>query len=234
MSMRVLLLLLTEFHKTHTGTFLYYTDVLSQNTATTTTAPITQTIDPPSTEQATTDTSTPSETCGRSGWRRVALINMTDPSQDCPQGFNLSDYFVRSCSRVENGFNDCSNSVTFSVDSEYSQVCGRATAYRFGQHSAFFGYNVGVRDIDEAYVDGLSLTHGSPRTHIWTFASGLFNGMSGDLFGAFRCPCDFNNTYNSTPPYVGDDYFCDSVATVDNYNVDRFRFYPDNAFIGKP
>ena len=154
--------------------------MLSQNTATTTTAPITQTTDPPSTEQATTDTDTPtpSETCGGSGWRRVAFINMTDPNQDCPQGFNLSDYSVRSCSRVENGFNDCSNSVTFSVDSEYSQVCGRATAYRFGQHSAFFGYNVGVRDIDEAYVDGLSLTHGSPRTHIWTFASGLFNGTS--------------------------------------------------------
>ena len=53
MNMRVLLLLLTEFHKKHTGTFLYYTDVLSQNTATTTTAPITQTTDPPSTEPAT-------------------------------------------------------------------------------------------------------------------------------------------------------------------------------------
>ena len=213
----------------HTGTFLYYTDVLSQNTVTTTTAPIIQTTDPPSTEQATTDTSTPSETCGGSGWRRVAFINMTDPNQDCPQGFNLSDYSVRSCSRVENGFNDCSNSVTFSVDSEYSQVCGRATAYQFGQHSAFFGYNVGVRDIDEAYVDGLSLTHGSPRTHIWTFASGLYNGTNGDMHISVRCPCDLDIAFDSAPPYVGDDYFCDSVATVDNWNDNQYRLFSDNA-----
>ena len=85
------------------------------------------------------------------------------------------------------------------------------------------------RNIDVAYVDGLSVTHGqSPRTHIWTFASGLFNGTSGDIFPNYRCPCDEGNTYGS-PPFVGNDYFCDSVATLTNYGVNGFRFYPDNA-----
>ena len=74
-------------------------------------------------------------------------------------------------------------------------------------------------------MDGLSFTHGSPRTHIWTFASG-FSGTSiyyGTSASIFSCPCDPGNTHGS-PPFVGSDYFCESVATTNNY-----RFYPDNA-----
>ena len=59
---------------------------------------------------------------------------------------------------------------------QYRQVCGRAIGYRWGENLAFYGYYGGTNiAIDVAYVDGLSVTHGqSPRTHIWTFASGLF------------------------------------------------------------
>ncbi|XP_064403813.1 uncharacterized protein LOC135349234, partial [Halichondria panicea] len=96
---------------------------------------------------------------------------------------------------------------------------------------AFFGYYHGGRNtINVGYVDGLSVTHGqSPRTHIWTFASGLFNG-TGNGYSHLRCPCDEGNTYGSpSPPFVGNDYFCDSVATPNNWNVNPNRFYPDNA-----
>ena len=83
--------------------------------------------------------------------------------------------------------------------------------------------------IDGYYVDGLSFTHGSPRTHIWTFASGLFSGTtSGKVNRSLRCPCDPGNTYSSSPPFVGNDYFCDSVATASNWDQ-PFRFRPDNA-----
>ena len=223
------------------------TTSLPTTTSTTTATPTTKsaTTLTPSTEQATTATSTtesaitdnpttqlPSEICGGPGRRRVAFINMNDPNQDCPQGLSLTDYSIRSCGRAHTGgaftgsFN-CS-SVTFPVDSEYSQVCGRAIAYRWGHNVGFWGYNSGGHNIDGQYVDGLSLTHGSPRTHIWTFASGLFNGTSGDSFSQHRCPCDPGNTYGS-PPFVGNDYFCDSVVTADNWDVNQFRFYPDNA-----
>ena len=62
--------------------------------------------------------------------------------------------------------------------------------------------------IDRQYVDGLSLTHGAPgpRQHIWTFASGYTTGID----YLYPCPCDSNNTYPS-PPFVGNDYFCESV-----------------------
>ena len=62
------------------------------------------------------------------------------------------------------------------------------------------------------HVDGLR----SPRTHIWTFASGLFNGTNGDSFSIFHCPCDSGNTYGS-PLFIRSDYFCDSVATENNW-----------------
>ena len=154
---------------------------------------------------------------------------MTDPNQDCPQGLSLTDYSIRSCGRVHTGNTDCS-SVTFPVDGpQYSQVCGRATAYRWGENYAFHSYHTLGQTIDGFYVDGLSLTHGSPRTHIWTFASGLFSGTSGDSHPNLRCPCDPGNTYSSSPPFVGNDYFCESVATASNWHVDRYRFYPDNA-----
>ena len=76
-------------------------------------------------------------------------------------------------------------------------------------------------------MDGFSLTHGSPRTHIWTFASGFFSGTSGDSLSNFRCPCDPGNTYSS-PSFVGNDYFCDSVATESTWGL-PWQFYPDSA-----
>ena len=162
----------------------------------------------PTTEPATTilpttepeTTTTPayniSEVCGGSGWRRVAFFNMADPNQDCPGGLNLTNYSIRSCGRAHTERQSCS-SVTFPIDGpQYNQVCGRATAYRWGGNYAFAGYHIHRQTtIDGAYVDGLSLTHGlSPRTHIWTFASSWFNGTSGDIRPDLRCPCDLGNT----------------------------------------
>ena len=188
----------------------------------------------PTTELASTDTPTTitsgrSETCGGPGWRRVAFINMTDPNQDCPQGLSLTDYSIRSCGRGGPGHDEC-YSVTFPVDGpQYTHVCGRVTAYRWGGNNGFFGYHVQLQNIDGHYVSaGISLTHGSPQTHIWTFASGRFNGTSGDVRPDLRCPCDPGNTYSS-PPFVRNDYFCESVATLDDWNGNEYRFYPNNA-----
>ena len=149
---------------------------------------ITPTTNEPSTiNMPTTESTTiPSEKCGGPGWRRVAFINMTDPNQNCPQGLRLRTYSVRICGRALNGRGDCS-SVTFPVDgTQYRQVYGRAIAHRWGQNYAFYGYHSKVQTINGYYVDGLSLTHGSPRTHIWTFACGLFNGTGGNIFPNYR------------------------------------------------
>ncbi len=45
-------------------------------------------------------TTIPSERCGGPGWRKVAFIDMTDTSQNCPQGLTLTGYSKRSCGRT--------------------------------------------------------------------------------------------------------------------------------------
>ena len=74
-----------------------------------------------------------------------------------------------TCGRVSTGHLTC-DSVTFPVcGGDYTRVCGRIKAYQVGPTDAFEAYDDGVvTTIDGAYVSGVSLTHGSPRQHIWT------------------------------------------------------------------
>ena len=162
---------------------------------------------------------------GTGGWRRVVFLNMTNTSHVCPAGLNLTTYSRRTCGRAHSGLLGCS-STTFSVGgSQYSRVCGRALAYQFGHNYAFYGYHNNRQVIDGYYVDGLSLTHGASgsRQHIWTFASGWFTGSHNSSWPTTRCPCDNGNTYPS-PPFVGNDYFCESVITQMN---SQHIFYPN-------
>ena len=182
-------------------------------TASTTTMPLTTTS--ATTMSTTTSMSTMStitgicdcNTCnGTPGWRRVAFINMTDTSYNCPTGLNLTSYSKRTCGRshIDPG---CS-STTFSVGGlPYSRVCGRIRGYQFGATGAFIHRRQGI---DSYYVHGVSLTHGGARNrqHIWTFASGLSEVTT---HYSEACPC---NTAASNvvvvPVFVGNDYFCES------------------------
>ena len=147
-------------------------------------------------------------TCGGTGgWRRVVYLDMTDPSTTCPSGWQLTGYSKRTCGRASDGSNTC-DSVTFPVSGgEYSRVCGRIKAYQLATTDAFQRYHhEAVNNIDGAYVDGISLTHSSPRQHIWTFAAGL---SEGNPTWYNVCPCDASHTIR-VPPFVGNDYFCES------------------------
>ena len=55
--------------------------------------------------------------------------------------------------------------------------------------------------INMAYVDGVSITHGNPRSHIWTFAA--------DRDEAFK-DCPYEAGSESAPPFVEDNYYCES------------------------
>jgi len=85
----------------------------------------------------------------------------------------------------------------------YSRVCGRATGFAVSSPDAFHASSEGIND---AYVDGISITNGSPRQHIWSFAAGHDQRL-----GSIRCPCDTSNrnTAPLPPPFVGNNYFCD-------------------------
>ena len=161
--------------------------------------------------------------CSGPGWRRVAFINMTDTSYNCPTGLNLTSYSKRTCGRSHTTWGGCS-STTFSVGGlPYSQVCGRIKGYQFGETTAFYRSGNGI---DSYYVDGISLTHGEPgsRQHIWTFASGLEEGVIANWL-SFSCPCD-TSQYFRAPYFVGNDYFCESGRNTAYTRV--YVLYPND------
>ena len=82
----------------------------------------------------------------------------------------------------------------------YSRVCGRVIGYQKGSPDAF------TNGIDEAFVDGVVLTRGNPRKHIWTFAAAL----SETSFPWNGCPCESDPSTPPSPAFVGNDYFCES------------------------
>ena len=159
-------------------------------------------------------------TCrGTSGWRRVVYLDMTDSSTTCPSGWQLTGYSKRTCGRVSTGFYTC-DSATFPVSGgEYTRVCGRIKAYQWGQALAFHMYHAGtVNTISSGYVNGVSVTHGSPQQHIWTFAAGL---SEGNPSWNTICPCDDSSSEIRVPPFVGEDYFCESGVNGNWYLSSR-------------
>ena len=146
--------------------------------------------------------------CGDTGgWRRVVYMDMTDPITVCPSGWQLTGFSKRTCGRVS-GYLTC-DSVFFPVSGgAYTSVCGRIKGYQYGRTDAFEPYHTRrATTINSAYVSGVSLTHGSPRQHIWTFAASPLSTST----NIEACPCNAT-TYTSAPPFVGQDYFCESGA----------------------
>ena len=107
---------------------------------------------------------------------------------------------------------------------QYSQFCRRIIGYQIGQPEAFFASR--GRTIDGRYVDGVSLTYGSPRQHIWTFANALQEGLG---YPSSRCPCTNTNVQPtiSIPSFVGNDYFCETGVPPGQW-VDNEIFYADD------
>ena len=145
--------------------------------------------------------------CGGPGWTRVAYLNMSDTTQtSCPGDWELITTPKRSCGRPANADRRTCHSAFFQSLS-YSQVCGRIVGYQFGHPQAFVNEYTGhPQTIDGAYVDGVSLTYGNPRQHIWTFAAALQETTSSV---AHVCPCNHNRSA-SVPSYIGNDYFCET------------------------
>ena len=157
--------------------------------------------------------------CGGPGWRRVAYLNMSDTTQTCPGNWSLITSPKRSCARPSDADLFTCYSAFFQ-SSSYSQVCGRIIGYQVGQSQAFLRH---FESIEGQYVDGVSLTYGNPRQHIWTFAVPIQEDY---INQASLCPCNGNSSVN-IPSYVGNDYFCETgVPTGEIY--ENGHFYADD------
>ena len=149
---------------------------------------------------------------GEGAWMRIGLLNMTDPSATCPSGMELRNVnCLRMCSRQVNPAN-CVSVFHTAQFLQYNRVCGRMRGYQDGNPDSFRPYynNRGFT-IDDPYIDGVALTYGfSPRKHIWSFGAGPTD--SGN--SPYHCPCSRPDYTGVVPPFVGNDWFCESAAAT--------------------
>ncbi len=158
------------------------------------------------------------------GWSRVAYLNMTDPTHQCPPAWREFTEPMRTCGRTnETVSNSGCSSVSFSTyNISFSHICGRIIGYQFGHPDAFYSYSISrFTRIEDPFVDGVVITRGTEKEHVWTFAGSLTESGS---FPQFVCPCTSSQSTQSIPSFVGQDYFCETGITGDySHGV----FYPD-------
>jgi len=139
--------------------------------------------------------------CGgiEGGWMQVVDVDM-NRDDSCPGIWNKINTPRRLCI----GYSIGCVPANFNVKGvSYEHICGQAKAYQKGDTNAF--HNT-ISSLDSMYVDGISITLGSPRKHVWTFASGLSDDYD---YSKYNCPCA--TTPGPNPPaFVGNDYYCDS------------------------
>ena len=151
------------------------------------------------------------ELCGSNeGWTRVGYLDMSNPSEECPTGFRLYESNgVRACGRPDSSVGSCQSVKFPSNGISYSQVCGTVVGYQYGSPDAVY-HGLNIKDINSYYVDGISLTLGSPRQHIWTFMAGLQENTP-YIDGHYLCPCATGSTQlPKVQSFIGNDYFCES------------------------
>ena len=129
------------------------------------------------------------------GWARIAYLDTTDTSQQCPSAWRLITTPRRTCGRSTNAAS-CESAIFQSNGIQYSHICGRVIGYQHLSPDAFEHST----NIDSHYLDGVSITHGVPgsRQHIWSFAA---------AWDSDACPC---HSSNGSPSFVGQDYFCET------------------------
>ena len=154
--------------------------------------------------------------CGghKGGWMRIADLD-TSRGDDCPSGWtkwftNDAGQPRRTVCRSPNNNAGCYPTI-FNVNGvSYHKICGKARGYQ-GHTTDAFGGPRNQFDINN-YVDGLSITLGNPRKHVWTYAVG-FSEVSNGPYSHY-CPCATAPGGKAPPFFVGDHYYCESGYAV--------------------
>ena len=118
------------------------------------------------------------ELCGSGGgWTRLAYLDMSDATQNCPFGFRLyQSGGVRACGRPVTISGSCVSVQFPSNGISYSQVCGRVVGYQYGSPDAVHsGFTPNHNNLNGDYIDGVSITCGSPRQHVWSLIAGVYS-----------------------------------------------------------
>ena len=157
--------------------------------------------------------------CGghKGGWMRIVDLD-TSRGDNCPTGWtktttpNTSGNPATDVCRSTSSNAGC-YSTHFTVNgTSYYKICGRVRGYQKGTTDGFYP---ALNSINGIYVDGVSITIGSPRKHVWTYASGYSDGLI-RLSG--NCPCAAG--HGDAPDFfVKDNFYCESGTTDVSYST---------------
>ena len=141
--------------------------------------------------------------CGGGVWMRIGEIDMNRQLSDCPGALQRVDINNRRyCYRRRS---PCSTVSFDSFGKHYTEVCSYVRAYQIGSTDAFSNKNPSIG----FYGEGISVTHGSSKNHIWSYIIADEYSSSPRHDG---CPCSNGGSTTSPPSQVGNNYYCDSGA----------------------
>ena len=148
---------------------------------------------------------------GEGGWMRVANINMTDPSSQCPADFRIETANNKRLCIRDTSSAGCGSMLFESFELLYSTVCGYVRGYSIFNPDAFSNPGGHARNVplSGVYVDGVSITYGTPPTHLWTYATaGII------IYQAYNCPCNTPAPGREPPSFVSSDFYCEGSSYV--------------------
>ena len=151
-------------------------------------------------------------------WRRVAYINTTQGPGQCPLVLVEHVNSTTNQSACGRSIDEGCSSVTYPTGGHYTNICGQVRGYQFYSPNAFLG--ILGKSINDPYVDGISITRGSPQQHVWTYTSWRYEGQAN--IARYVCPCGRSdpNDYSGVPSFVGKDFYCETAfATVDTNRI---------------
>ena len=132
---------------------------------------------------------------------QVVDVNMAH-DRSCPGAWRMITSPRKLCVDGVNAGCDSAHFHTRGVS--FQHICGQTKSYQKGTLDAFSGKS--TKGIDELYVDGISITLGSPRQHIWTYCAAYRDDL--------LCPGYAPSTRTKSSEFVKNNYYCESGTTV--------------------
>jgi len=150
--------------------------------------------------------------CGgiKGGWARIAYLDMAK-GHSCPSQWStvvMPGTSTKVCRVPDDA--GCYSVIYSTYGMNYNKVCGQVRGYQKGCTDAFYpASKLNKKSINDVYTDGISITLGNPRKHVWTYVTALSDDGN---YPDYNCPCA-HITGPAPPSFVGDHYFCESGDT---------------------
>jgi len=162
--------------------------------------------------------------CGNiGGWTRIGSINIAG-GDNCPTGWEKETQLVRnrggriSFCRSLNDSRGCYPALFSSKEIMYQKVCGMVRGYQKGTPDAFLRVTNELTNI----TDGLLITHGYPRQHIWSYVA-AFSDKLQSSYPDSNCPCAGNQGPAAGPGlFVGSNYYCEAGNSQDSATLETY------------